>query len=188
MPDWQEILSRDGQAVWQTAYRILGNRADAEECFQETFLAALEFSRRKRVQSWPALLRRLATARAVDRLRRRHRQAARQRVADWDALPDHAPTPPQTAEDAELSERLRMALGRIPTRQAQAFCMHCLEGWTYQEVAEQLAVSVDSVGVLVHRARTRLRQLLGPSLEVAPAPGGDPASSAAPLCVRKEPL
>jgi RNA polymerase sigma-70 factor, ECF subfamily len=47
------------------------NRADAEECFQEAALAALEFSRRKDVQHWRALLVRLATARAVDRLRRR---------------------------------------------------------------------------------------------------------------------
>ena len=35
MPDWQELMNRDGKAVWQTAYRLLGNRADADECFQE---------------------------------------------------------------------------------------------------------------------------------------------------------
>ena len=40
MSDWQDILSRDGSAVWQTAYRYLGNRADTDECFQEAFLAA----------------------------------------------------------------------------------------------------------------------------------------------------
>jgi DNA-directed RNA polymerase specialized sigma24 family protein len=39
MPDWDEILSPDGPAVWRTAYRIVGNRADADECFQEAFLA-----------------------------------------------------------------------------------------------------------------------------------------------------
>jgi RNA polymerase sigma factor (sigma-70 family) len=188
MPDWQEILSHDGGAVWQTAYRILGNRADAEECFQEAFLAALEFSRRKEVQHWRALLLRLVTARAVDRLRRRRRQAARLQAADWDSLLDHAPTPPQTAEDAELAERLRTALGRIPPKQAEAFCLHCLEGWSYQEVAQQLVVSLDSVGVLLHRARKRLRQLLGVSLEAPRPAGGDPASSSSgPLSVRKEP-
>jgi RNA polymerase sigma-70 factor (ECF subfamily) len=87
-----------------------------------------------------------------------------------------------------LSERLRRALGRIPAKQAEAFCMHSLEGLTYREIAEQLAVSVDSVGVLVHRARTRLRQLLGASLEITPSAGGDPRSGSGPLCVRKEPL
>jgi RNA polymerase sigma-70 factor, ECF subfamily len=187
MPDWQEILSRDGRAVWQTAYRILGNRADADECFQEAFLAALEFSRRKEVQHWRALLLRLVTARAVDRLRRRRRQAACQQAADWDSLPDRAPTPPQIAEDAELSERLRTVLGRLPSKQAEAFCLHCLEGWSYQEVAKQLAVSLDSVGVLLHRARKRLRQLLGASLEVPRSPGCDPASNSGSVSARKEP-
>src|SRR5690349_16263924 len=99
MPDWQEILTRDGRAVWQAAYRVLGNRADADECFQEAFLAALEFSRRKDVRNWRALLQRVVTARAVDRLRRRRRQAARQEPAHWEGLPGHAPTPLQNAED-----------------------------------------------------------------------------------------
>ena len=40
MPDWREILSRDGPAAWRTAYRLLGNRADADECFQEACMAA----------------------------------------------------------------------------------------------------------------------------------------------------
>jgi DNA-directed RNA polymerase specialized sigma24 family protein len=46
MPDWQEIVEREKKAVWQTVYRILGNRADADECFQDAFLAAWEVSRR----------------------------------------------------------------------------------------------------------------------------------------------
>lgn len=187
MPDWQEILSRDGGAVWQTAYRILRDRDDAEECFQEAFLAAWEFSRREEVQHWRALLLRLVTARAVDRLRRRRRQAAHQQAADWDSLADHAPAPPQTAEDAELAERLRTALGRIPSKQAEAFCLHCLEGWSYQEVARQLAVSLDSVGVLLHRARKRLRQLLGVPRKASRSEEGDPASNSGPLNARKEP-
>ncbi len=187
MPDWQEIIGREGGPVWRTAYRILGNRADAEECFQEAFLAALEFSRREEVQQWQALLLRLVTARAVDRLRRRRRQAAHQQAADWEGLPDHSPTPLQTAEDAELSESLRTALGCIPSKQAEAFCLHCLEGWSYQEVAKQLAVSIDSVGVLLHRARKRLRQLMSVSLEAPRSAGCDAASNAGPLNVRKEP-
>ena len=44
---------------------VLADRQDAEEVFQETFLAALEFSRGQDVRQWPALLQRLATTRAV---------------------------------------------------------------------------------------------------------------------------
>jgi RNA polymerase sigma-70 factor (ECF subfamily) len=187
MPDWQEILSRDGPAVWQTAYRYLGNRADADECFQEAFLAAFEFSRRQEVQNWRALLKRLVAARAVDRLRRRRHQTGRREAPDWEALPDQAPTPPQVAEDAESSERLRAALAVLPPRQAEAFCLHCLEGFSYQEVAEQMTISVDAVGVLLHRARGRLRQLLGELSQEQRSTGCDRAVGSGPVRERKEP-
>jgi RNA polymerase sigma-70 factor, ECF subfamily len=164
MPDWQEILSRDGPPAWRAAYRITGNRADADECLQEAFLGALEFARRARVRHWGALLRRLATARAVDRVRERHRRPSGH-VADWDALqaPD-APTS-RDLEEAELADRLRHALARISPRQAEVFCLHCLEGFRYEEIAEQLAVSVAAVGVHLNRARERLRRLLSGSLD-----------------------
>src|SRR4051812_36199547 len=64
-PDWQEILSRDAKVVWQTAYRLLGNRDDADECLQEAFLAALEVSRREDVRHWRAPLPPTAAAPAV---------------------------------------------------------------------------------------------------------------------------
>jgi RNA polymerase sigma-70 factor (ECF subfamily) len=167
MPDWDEILGRDGPAAWRTAYRLLGHRADADECFQEACLAALEESRRRPVRHWRALLQRLAAARAVDRLRARGRRPAGPEP-DWSAVPGPAPPPPQGAEEAELAERLREALAQVPPQQAEVFCLHCLEGWNYQEIAQQLAVTVNAVGVLLHRARLRLRELLAATLE---APG-----------------
>ena len=103
-----------GRGVWQTAYRYLGNRADADECFQEAYLAAFELSRRQEVQNWRVLLKHLAIARAVDRLRRRRHQRTRGLAPVWDSLADHAPTPSQIAEDAEMSERLRAALALLP--------------------------------------------------------------------------
>lgn len=187
MPDWQDLMKRDGKAVWQTAYRLLGNRADADECFQEAFLAALEVSRREEVQHWGSLLRRLAAVRAVDRLRQRYRRHPGPQVADWDALPGPARMPSQVAEDAELGERLRAALALLPAKQAQVFCLHHLEEWSYQETAAHLAISVDSVGVLLHRARHRLRELLGSFAEV-PAPASrDPVRNPEPTKLPEEP-
>jgi RNA polymerase sigma-70 factor (ECF subfamily) len=163
MPDWREILGRDGPAAWRTAFRILGNRADADECFQEACLAALEVSRREEVRHWRGLLQRLATARAVDRLRTRRRGKLSCSSHDWDEISDGSPSPIQRAEEAELADRLRAALGQLPPKQAEAFCLHGVEGWSYREIAEHLAISIDAVGVLLHRARKRLRLLLAAS-------------------------
>jgi RNA polymerase sigma-70 factor (ECF subfamily) len=164
MPDWQEILSRKGPPAWRAAYRITGNRADADECLQEAFLGALRVARRARVRDWGALLRRLATARAVDRLRERHRGPSGH-VADWDSVQAPVAATSRDLETAELAERLRAALGRISPRQAEVFCLHCLEGFSYEEIAQQLAMSVAAVGVHLHRARERLRQLLSSSFD-----------------------
>ena len=163
MVDWEGILREHGSAAWRTAYRLLGNHADADECFQETFVDALRFTRENRtpVLKWNSLLVRLATARAVDRLRQRVRRSSRELPdCDLQILPDrHRDSRPQErAEQAELSARLRLALAHLPPKQAGAFCLHCLEGWSYREVAEHLSTSTDDVGVLLHRARAALKE------------------------------
>ena len=87
MVDWQVIIKKHGPAVWQTSYRLLGNHADAADCFQETFVSALEFCRRQRVRNFSALLARLATARAIDQLQRRFRRSRSETdPADWAVL------------------------------------------------------------------------------------------------------
>ena len=166
MIDWEGIVAREGDGVWRRVYRLLGNRADADEVFQETFLAALSFSKRQVVESWGALLHRLATARAIDRLRHRQRRNSRSEMVDFDFVGSGEAEPFQNAQAGELSERLRVALGRLPERQAEVFCLHALEGWKHEEIAKLMQITTDAVGVLLHRARARLRELLAPLMRV----------------------
>ena len=162
MEDWDGIVTREGPAVWRTVYRLLGNRADADECFQETFLGALQLAQKQPLRDARAILQRMATLRAVDRLRRRYRQRDREESADWENHPGTAVSPTDVAEAAELSEQLRAALAELAPKQAQAFCLFSLEGWNYQQIAAHLETSVDAVGVLLHRARAKLRARLAP--------------------------
>lgn len=105
MIDWQTIIEKHGPVVWQTAYRLLGNRADAADCFQETFVCALEFSRRQRIRNFSALLIRLATVRAIDQLRKRlHRSDNHVASVDWVAVPSKNPGPVQMAQQQEKTE------------------------------------------------------------------------------------
>lgn len=165
MLDWEQVIADHGPAVWRSAYRLTGDRADADDCFQETFAAALAITRSspEPVRHWRALLVRLAVARGVDRLRRRVRCRSRESAdPEIDRLADARPDdrPADAAMRSELSDRLRLALSRLPPKQADAFCLTCLEGWSYREAAGQLGVTTDHVGVLVHRARAALKRQL----------------------------
>jgi RNA polymerase sigma-70 factor (ECF subfamily) len=166
MIDWEEIVGRHGEIVWKTAYRVLGDHADASDCFQETFLAAVEFSDRQDVRDWPAVLQHLATARAIDRLRRRVSDANhRDAYSDVSQLSTGEPGPAKRAEQSELIDQLRQALTKLSEYQAEVYCLRCINGLSYEQIANQLGIEVNHVGVLLHRARASLRSLLGPCLK-----------------------
>lgn len=160
MIDWDLLVRHEGPAVWRTAYRLLRNRADADECYQETFLAALKVSNRQPVRNWPGLLKQLATNRAIDRLRKRMRHRQCEAAGDLALVEGTNHDPSQQAEAAELASNLRWAIAQLPARQAEVFCLHELGDWSYQQIADQLGMSVNGVGVVLHRTRQKLQELL----------------------------
>lgn len=160
MEDWAEIVAEHGNAVWQAAYRLLGSEADAADCVQETFAAAVTVSRREPVRNWPGLLRRLGTMRALGMLRQRMRQRKRLDATEMLDIPDPAPGPAERAAAGEAAQVLRKALAKLPEREAAAFSLRFLEDLTYEQIAEALDLTPGAAGVLIHRARTRLRRFL----------------------------
>lgn len=160
MVDWTQLVQEHGPLVWQTVYRLVGHGPDAADCFQNTFVAALQLARREAVLHWPAVLKRLATTQALDCLRRRTRERDHcQRLAE-EASRLHVLTPEQTVEQAELAECVRRALSEIEPRQAEIFCLACLDGWSYLEISARMGITVNYVGVLLNRARAALRERL----------------------------
>jgi RNA polymerase sigma-70 factor (ECF subfamily) len=169
MPNWDAIVTKEGPVVWRTLWRLLADRTDVEECFQETFLGALKISRRQTVECWSALLCRLATARAMDRLRSRYRRGGGSRgsvagecSADYrlTEAPSADAGPVEHAVAAELSERLRGALSQLPDRQAEVFYLNAIGGWSHRELGQRMKMTENAIGVTIHRARQRLRELL----------------------------
>ena len=160
--DWKRIAEEHASAVWQTAYRLLHNQADAADCFQETFLAAFEFSQRQRVHNIRGLLLRLATTRAIDQLRRRMREALRESDDDNMQVVSARPGPDAEAENLELAERLRAAIGQLPPQEAKVFCLRYFNDLSYREIAGELQITTGAAGVVLHRAKAKLRQLLEP--------------------------
>jgi RNA polymerase sigma-70 factor (ECF subfamily) len=163
MTDWEAVVGQHVGIVQRTVHRLVGNDADAWDCIQDTFLEAVKIDRRQPIRSWSALLRHVATAKALDLLRRRFRQRARYSAeADPAQAPSREPNPTGHAEANELADRLRIAVGQLPPQQAHVFCLTCFEQMNSVEVAERLRINPTAVRMLLCRARERLRRLLEP--------------------------
>lgn len=159
--DWTAIVREYGPLVWKTAYRVLGQEADAADCFQETFVSALEVARKAPVKHWAGLLMQLATARALDSLRRRLRRQKRDEAAPVEEEVAEQVGPLEAAQAADLGELLMAAVAELPQQQGQVFCLRHLSGMSYEEIGAELGISVDGVGTALFKARSKLRQALG---------------------------
>ena len=161
MTDWPMILAKHGPAVWRTVYRLLDHHADAQDCYQETLLAAWRFVERQPVGDWASFLTSLATRRALDRLRQRYRN--RTHVISIAAAPEpssEAGSPLGHASANELMDRMRVGMAELPDKQAEVFWLSCVEGLSHQQISGRMEIPPGEVRVLLHRARTHLREIL----------------------------
>lgn len=172
-----ELADRHGRMVFATAYRVLGCAEDAEDVLQEVFLKLLTSrngrARAEAVRDWGAYLRVTASRCAVDLLRRKSRWKK-----DGAELREDVPAPAdrdprQLAIRRQRARLLRQAVGSLPKHEARVFALRYFEELPYEEIAQQAGIKVKSVGVLLHRARRRLRHILEPML-AADAGQGQP--------------
>jgi len=156
MPDWQQIVDDQGPAAYRIAHRILGNAADAQDVCQDVFTEVFRMLGSRDVVNLPGLVRRLASLRAVDQLRKRkatvflNEELAACEVAD----------PQELAVANELAERLRKALAQLPEQQAAVFALRHFEHLSNAEIAAALDTSQSAVSTALSKARERLARLL----------------------------
>jgi len=154
MTDWNALIENHGRAVFRISWRILGNAADVEDNVQEVLLAAVRFSRKRKVASWEALLRRLAVLKALDRLRERYRR--RSSPLDERDVPVDGAQPEEALRERELTERLRRAVARLPNREAVVFSLRTFEDCTLDEISTMLGIGYSAAGAALSRARKKL--------------------------------
>ena len=162
MNQWSEIVEQHGPDVWRTVYRLLNNHDDANDCYQETFLNAFDYAQQRDVKCWPAVLRRIATSRAMDVLRRRYRASATNtQLSVLETEPAGAERSPDVwIQLRESMEQLRGALAELPTTHAEVFWLSEVEMLSHQDIAEQLEGTTEQVALWLHRAKQKLRRLL----------------------------
>jgi RNA polymerase sigma-70 factor, ECF subfamily len=166
--DLVRALADEGDRLYALALRVTRDPALAADAVQEAFVAALEhldeFRGESRLGTW---LHRIVFTKSIDMLRRRGREAS---LPDPEAepaeRPEQAPAwarpPDEILLGDEARAALERALGELPPVQRAVFELREVEGRPTEEVARILAIPAATVRVYLHRARIRLRALLGP--------------------------
>lgn len=150
---WNEVVRMHGPAAYRTAWRILGHIEDTEDVLQDVLLEAHVRFEAGDVRHWRAFLNRLATFRALDRLRRRKNTVALDEVLIYDG---HA-GPEAEVAGREAEERLRTVIAELPERQAAVFCLFYFESLSHGEIADTLDITTNAVTVALYKTRATLK-------------------------------
>ena len=160
-PEFGELVAPHLTALFRSAYRLTGNRSDAEDVVQEVCVRAYTHLATLRTLEQPKTwLLKIAYRVFVDGLRRRTRSPVRATAEDFDSTRvSDEPTPEERAE-AELAEhRLLGAFAKLDREQRALLALQ-VEGYTLAELTAMTDLSADVLKARLYRARVRLGKLL----------------------------
>ncbi len=153
--------------VYNLAYRVMGDRDSAEDATQEAFISAYKNIRRFRGGSFKAWLMRIVTNACYDELRRRKRrpQASLEalHVVDADENPSltaKTDAPEAHAQRMELAAAIQDCISALPDDQRMTAVLSDVQGYSYDEIAAMMNVSLGTVKSRLSRARSKLRDCL----------------------------
>jgi RNA polymerase sigma-70 factor (ECF subfamily) len=166
---FEELVLPHMQAAFNLAYWILGERAEAEDVVQDAFLRAFRAFggfRGENAKPWLLAIVRNAAFRAIQNRKRSARFFILSRDvkgSDGQVVAEMASDDP-SAESvllaAEDRERLHAALGSLPIDYREIIVLRELEGLSYSEISEAVAIPIGTVMSRLSRARAELRVLL----------------------------
>jgi RNA polymerase sigma-70 factor (ECF subfamily) len=167
-PQEVELLFREHHdQVFRTAYRVTGSAVDAEDVLQTVFLRLVRRKDKLDLSPSPgSYLHRAAVNASLDllRSRTRSRSVSIEEVA-FDAPHSTEPSPETQQIDRELQNQIRLSIATLSPKAAEIVMLKYFEGYSNLEIAEMLGTSQMVIGVLLHRARTRLRKEIAKFLE-----------------------
>ncbi|GAA3599915.1 sigma-70 family RNA polymerase sigma factor [Kribbella ginsengisoli] len=158
---WDEIVRLHSARVYRFAYRLTGNRYDAEDLTHDVFVRVFRYLHTYRPDTFEGWLYRITTNLFFDQVRRRRRIPFGELSTDLAGrLPTREPGPAQVFDSRALDQDVQVALGQLAPGVRAAVVLRDIEAFSYKEIADLLGVEVGTVGSRVHRGRARLRTSL----------------------------
>jgi RNA polymerase sigma factor (sigma-70 family) len=161
VPTWDEVVEQHSDRVFRLAYRLTGNRHDAEDITQEVFVRVFRSLSTYTPGTFEGWLHRITTNLFLDQARRKQRirfdalsDERADRLASASAAPDAA------YADRTFDDDVEQALASLPPEFRAAVVLCDVEGLSYQEIADILDAKLGTVRSRIHRGRSMLREAL----------------------------
>jgi len=158
------VYDRLSPRVYGFLLKLLGNRTDADDVLQETFLQVWNQAERfdptrANADGWMLMI---ARSRAADRLRKR---AANKLAAEPVHEPAVSTNPGEKLEASDDATRVSAALARIPPEQGDLIRLAFYDGLTHEQIARKLGIPLGTVKTRMRAALARLREIVGPKAD-----------------------
>jgi len=169
--EFDALVMRYYQQVYNLAYRLTGNAADAEDLTQEAFLRAYRFfDRYDPTMPFMNWISRILTNLYIDEYRRRKRLptlSIEERFENEEGeegeqldIPDPGPSPLDIAESNQYKEAVQEGLMSLAPEFRTAVVLADVMGHSYEEIAEIMNTSIGTVRSRIHRGRKQLRDII----------------------------
>lgn len=152
------------QPVFNLCYRMLGNRAEAEDAAQEALVKAImnlhSFDPNRPFKPW---MLRIASNECIDRIRRRKPTTSLDGMGEngaWEWQAGHSPTPEAELLKQEREAQVRKLLDSLPPLDRTIVALFYWEGLSYIEIGVATGLSLSAIKSRLFRARRTMAQLM----------------------------
>jgi len=176
MNSFKTLVRRYQNRIFNSAYHLIGNKEEAEEVAQDTFVKVHQgIDNFREDASFGAWVFRISHNLCMDILRNRKKRVAIQTIpllartgeetdgdyeAGVDDIADMTLEPAQVLDLKEESEIIEFSLKSLPEAQRAVLILHDLEGFQYQQIAEIIGASIGTVRSRLHYGRIKLKEML----------------------------
>lgn len=170
---FEELVHRYENKVYTVAYRFMGNHADACDLAQEAFIKMYQALPRFRGDSsFMTWIYHITANVCRDELRRRQNKQTLSLDDDSDdnvalklTVASDAPGPEELIESMELSDQVQQCLNMLTEEYRLILVMREIQGFSYDEIATALEISLGTVKSRLSRARAMFKEKMSPILE-----------------------
>jgi RNA polymerase sigma factor (sigma-70 family) len=158
---WDEIVRAHTPQVYRLAFRLTGNKHDAEDLTHDVFVRVFRSLSQYTPGNFEGWLHRITTNLFLDRMRRKARirfDSLPENAADWFATSE--PGPHEVFDATNLDDDVARALDSLSPEFRAAVVLCDIEGLSYEEIATTLGVKLGTVRSRIHRGRAQLRASL----------------------------